>query len=101
NTNRDEPPQVLQLPDFYIDRAEVTNAGYQRCVAADKCQPPIEQRSYSHPSYYTDTRFASYPVIYVSWQQAQSYCAWAGKRLPSEAEWEKAAGWNSAMHAKA
>ena len=100
NLNRDEPPQMLQLPDFYIDRAEVTNAEYQRCVAADKCQPPVDQRSYNHPSYYTDARFASHPVIYVSWQQAQSYCAWAGKRLPTEAEWEKAASWNTATRAK-
>jgi formylglycine-generating enzyme required for sulfatase activity len=86
NPPGDESPQHrLFLDDFWIDRLEVTNAEYRECVSAGRCSEPADLRAFSDPT------FGSYPVVYVTWFQAEAFCAWRGKRLPSEAEWEKAA----------
>ena len=100
NSNHNEPPQMLQLPDFYIDRAEVTNALYRACIAADICTLLQSPASSSHPDYANQPKYDTFPVVFVSWQQANTFCGWAGKRLPTEAEWEKAASWNSATNTK-
>jgi formylglycine-generating enzyme required for sulfatase activity len=100
NVNDSEPAQMLQLPDFYIDRAEVTNALYRACTAAGACTPLGSSDSPTHPDYANQPTFDQYPVLNVSWQQANAFCGWAGKRLPNEAEWEKAASWNSATREK-
>jgi peptidoglycan hydrolase-like protein with peptidoglycan-binding domain len=78
------PVHTVHLDGFWIDRTEVTNAMYAKCVAAGSCEPPFAS-SY-HREGYND-----YPVYSVSWEQANTYCSWAGRRLPAEAEWEKAA----------
>ncbi len=71
---------------FFIDRYEVTVASFMVCVASGACQPPPGNTGCN----WGDDK-AAYPVNCVTWQNAADFCQWAGKRLPYEAEWEKAA----------
>lgn len=89
NGGFDEQPQrTIYLDAFSIDRYEVTNFQYQQFVTA------TGHRKSGPPSRYAKSigrmRGVNQPVVYVSWDDATEYCRWKGKRLPSEAEWEKA-----------
>jgi len=85
------PAGAVQLETYYIDQYEVTNALYQQCVQARICLPPLSNNSQTHQNYYGPFEFSNSPVINVDWNMARTYCEWRDARLPTEAEWEKAA----------
>ncbi len=96
----EQPAHVVHLAGFDIDRTEVTVGQYWRCVETGACAAPAHDASPSAPHYLNDPAFDNHPVINVPWSAAKQYCQWRGKRLPTEAEWELAAGWDMARRAK-
>ena len=84
------PDHDVELDAFWMDQLEVTNAMYGLCVKSGGCTPPQTFKSQRRPEYFNNPEFNDYPVIYVTWGQARVYCDWAQRRLPTEAEWERA-----------
>lgn len=83
----DEAPEHISHTNaFHIDRNEVTNSDYKKFIAATQQAAP-----YHWPEGNIPKGKGQHPVVYVSWFDASNYCKWAGKRLPTEQEWEKAA----------
>lgn len=95
--SNENPFTILHLPTFYIDRYEVTNSRYKKCVASGPCKDPSLITDYPKTihedgkDWYKDRSMGEYPVVGLTWRQAGVYCRWAGKRLPTRLEWEKAA----------
>lgn len=85
--SKEYPAHDVYLNAFWMDKVEVTNSMYKKCVDADECLPPVLRLN----PYYGKWIYRDLPVVYVNWYAAEKYCAWAGRRLPTEAEWEKAA----------
>jgi formylglycine-generating enzyme required for sulfatase activity len=87
NPQTNEYPQhSVYLDAFWMDKVEVTNAMYLKCLEANGCTSPVSDNIYYDKWVYRD-----HPMVYVTWDQANTYCLWANRRLPTEAEWEKAA----------
>jgi formylglycine-generating enzyme required for sulfatase activity len=87
----EKPVHQVYLNDYYIDKYEVTNGYYQVCVSTGVCEQPKYISSFQRGFYFGNTGYKDYPVIFVDWNMAKTYCEWRGARLPTEAEWEKAA----------
>jgi formylglycine-generating enzyme required for sulfatase activity len=86
----ERPEHPVFLDAFYVDQFEVTNAQYRECVRDRSCTQG-GANSNTRQGYRDDLVYDDYPVINVTWDQANAYCVWAGKHLPSEAQWEYAA----------
>jgi ribose/xylose/arabinose/galactoside ABC-type transport system permease subunit/formylglycine-generating enzyme required for sulfatase activity len=85
------PAHEVDLPAFEIDKFEVTNADFAQFVEATGYQTDAEKEERTRSWRDAAEGKDNHPVVFVSWNDAVAYCEWAGKRLPTEAEWEKAA----------
>jgi len=84
------PARTVHTAAYWFDIYEVTNAQYRECEGAGVCPPPGDvPRGFE--DYHTNAKYDKYPVTYVDWTMAKTYCEWRGQRLPTEAEWERAA----------
>ena len=90
------PQYQVTVSNFWIYSTEVSNQMYAWCVSLGKCTPP---NALDNPNL-NNSLYVNYPVVGVTWQQAADYCSFAQGRLPTEAEWEKAASWDATAKQK-
>ena len=87
----ERPKHTVTLSSYCLDTTEVTNGSYRACSDSGGCLARTAFGSRTRNSYYGDPAYDRYPMIELNWNAAKAYCTWASKRLPTEAEWEKAA----------
>jgi len=87
----EKPAHNVYLDAYWMDKTEVTNSMYAKCVQAGRCVLPRSSSSNTRNNYYGNVEYENFPVVYVTRDNAQTYCEWANRRLATEAEWEKAA----------
>ncbi len=88
----EEPAHEISLAAFWIDRTEVTVKQYRKFLRAKSEALPASPASPSMPKdYFVNPSYSNFPMVSISWFKANEYCRWMSKRLPTEAEWEKAA----------
>ncbi len=87
----DLPQRTVTLSAYGLEATEVSNRQYAACVAAGRCSTPRTPANSPSAGWFADPARADQPVVWVSQVQASQYCAWAGRRLPTEFEWERAA----------
>lgn len=83
--NDEKPIHDVPITNFWMDKFEVSNRQYRSCVQAGGC--PLPDSTF----YMDQAQYDDWPVAYLKWEAAEAYCSWAGRRLPTEAEWERAA----------
>lgn len=86
----EQPRHALELGTFWIDKTEVTVRDYRKCVAAKICSEPVTPAAMGDCNWAHEGR-SEHPVNCVDWEQARTFCEWREARLPTEAEWERAA----------
>lgn len=90
--NNEKPQHKVYLDAYWMDRTEVTNASFGRCLAAGACHPKVyETTATGYIPYAVHPDYQTHPAFLYESEPAEEYCQWAGRRLPTEAEWEKAA----------
>ena len=95
----EEPVHTVYLDAYRIDKYEVTVADYKKCVDVGTCDKPKDKDDYEYCNWGYGGR-GNHPINCVDWDDAEEYCKYVDKRLPTEAEWERAASWKNGQRSK-